>query len=154
MGYEVRQTAIDPQPVLLIRTETTPAEIGPAYGEALAELKAHLEAEGIEPAGPPFARFPVYTPERVEMEVGVPVGTRLSGRGRIQADELPGGAVATTVHVGSYKGLGAAHAALTEWLGSNGKRGGTPWEVYLVGPSDIADSSGWRTQIVYPVLDR
>jgi effector-binding domain-containing protein len=154
MGYEVDQTEVERQPVLLIRTETTPAKIRPTYREALAEFKDYLEAEGIEPAGPPFARFPIYMPERVEMEVGVPIGAKLEGRERIEAAELPGGATATTVHVGSYAGLGAAHAALTEWLESKGMRAGTPWEVYLAGPPEIDDSSRWLTRIVYPILDR
>ena len=154
MGYEVDQTEIETQQVLLIRAETTPAGIGPTYRDALAELDGYLEAKGIEPAGPPFARFPVYTPDRVVMEVGVPVGSRVGGQGRIEAGDLPGGTVATTVHVGSYKNLGAAHAALTEWLGSKGKTGGAPWEIYLAGPPEIAESSLWRTQIVYPILDR
>ncbi len=154
MGYDIDWAEVDPQPVLWIRTEATPASVGPTYREVLAELTGYLEAEGIEPAGPPFARFPTYTPDHVEMDVGVPVSPRLEGQGRIEAGELPGGAVATTVHVGPYRDLGAAHAALTEWLRSNGKRGGTPWEAYVIRPPEIADSSGWRTQIVYPILDR
>jgi effector-binding domain-containing protein len=154
MGYEVDQVEIEPQPVLLIRTETMPAKIGHTYREALTELKAYLESEGIEPVGPPFARFPTYMPDRVEMEVGLPVSSKLEGRDRIEEGELPGGAMATTVHAGSYAGLGAAHAALTDWLESKGMRAGAPWEVYLAGPPEIDDSSRWRTQIVYPILDR
>jgi effector-binding domain-containing protein len=154
MAYEVDQREIEPQPVLLIRAETTPTGIGPTYRDAVLEIESYLGAKGIEPAGPPFARFPIYTQDRVVMEAGVPVSSGIGGQGRIEAGELPGGAVATTVHVGSYKNLGAAHAALTEWLGSNGKRGGAPWEIYLAGPAEIADSYLWRTQIVYPLLDR
>jgi len=154
MAYEVNEREIEPQPVLLIRAETTPTGIGPAYRDAVVEIESYLGAKGIEPAGPPFARFPIYTQDRVVMEAGVPVSSGVGGRGRIEAGELPGGAVATTVHVGSYKSLGAAHAALIDWLGSNGKGGGAPWEIYLAGPPEIADSSLWRTQIVYPLLDR
>jgi effector-binding domain-containing protein len=63
------------------------------------------------------------------------VAEPIAGSGQVQPSTLPGGTVATTVHVGSYLELGAAYSALEEWLGANGfVPAGHPWETYLDAP--------------------
>lgn len=51
------------------------------------------------------------------------------------ASTLPGGHVATTVHVGSYAQVGAAYDAAQRFLTDEGHEvAGAPWEVYLDEP--------------------
>jgi uncharacterized protein (DUF302 family) len=61
--------------------------------------------------------------------------------------------VARTVHQGDYASLGEAYRALDEWVERHGYRpAGPPTETYLVGPADVADPAGYRTEICLPVI--
>jgi len=65
------------------------------------------------------------------VEVGAEVTEPFTGNERIHCSQLPGGAVATTVHFGPYGRLGDAHAGIREWCARHGHRfSGTCWEIY------------------------
>jgi effector-binding domain-containing protein len=65
------------------------------------------------------------------VEVGAEISEPFTGNERIHCSQLPGGMVATTVHMGPYGGLGEAHAAIREWNAKQGHRlSGTCWELY------------------------
>ena len=152
MAYEVELKEIEAEPTLVIRVETTPNKLGETFAELLPEVSAYLASKGVEPAGPPFGRFFDYTKDHVDMEAGFPVAAPTEGEGRVQPGELPGGRVAVTSHVGPYTTLPQAYAAITAWMREQGlESDGASWEVYRTGPADVADSSQWRTEIVWPV---
>jgi effector-binding domain-containing protein len=59
----------------------------------------------------------------------------------------PGGAVATTVHIGPYNQMKSAHVAIHEWVRENGRHiAGPSWEVYGDWSDDPAKL---RTDIYY-----
>ena len=67
--------------------------------------------------------------------------------GRVEPSTLPGGHVATTMHVGSYADLGAASDAAQQFLTDEGYEvAGAPWECYLDGP-EVAEP---RTEVFMP----
>src|SRR5262245_44755512 len=56
------------------------------------ELRAWMKQEGVEPAGLPFFRYYIINMEgEMDVEVGIPVATSLSGDGRVCSGVLPGG---------------------------------------------------------------
>jgi effector-binding domain-containing protein len=143
---------LKPQSTAAIRVTTEPARIGEAFREVLPEVGSHLEAAGVSPAGPPFARFFDYTEDEADFETGFPVPEPVEGEGRVIAGELPGGLAAVTTHVGPYEGLQDVHAAIGEWVLAHGHDpGGAVWEVYETSPADEEDSSRWRTEVVWPL---
>jgi effector-binding domain-containing protein len=89
------------------------------------------------------------------VEVGAEVSERITGNERIHCSQLPGGAVATTVHFGPYGGLRDAHAAIREWCARHGHRvSGTCWEIYgHWEESWNGDSSKIRTDVFYLIRD-
>lgn len=69
--------------------------------------------------------------------------------------DLPGGAVAHTLHVGPYGAIGAAYDALYTWIAAHGLRpNGPPREIYLVGPGAAPSEAQYRTEIVVPITPR
>jgi hypothetical protein len=112
---------------------------------------AYTELMGVVPEsdiiGPPFARYDIDG-DGFSIEAGFPVVRPVTSTGRVVPGRLPAGTVATTLHVGSYMGLGAAYSALETWLEDTGHtRAGRPWECYLDGP-EVAEP---RTIVCWPV---
>ena len=118
-----------------------PEFLGRAFGEALAAAGGE---GGV--AGPPFARYDVV-PEGFDIEAGFPVSGGVAAGGGVEETTLPGGAAATTMHVGPYEELAGAYRALEAWLGDNGRvPAGRPWESYL----DDPDVAAPRTVVTWP----
>jgi effector-binding domain-containing protein len=152
VSYEIATKELQSQLVVAIRATTTPDQLGPLLGELLPEVWRYAEARGAHPAGPPFARYHTYEPDRVDLEAGFPVLEPLPGEGRVVAGHLPQGTAAATWHIGPYDTLHSAYEALEAWIGEQGRRpAGAPWEVYWSDPGEEPDSSKWRTEVVWPI---
>jgi len=145
--------SIPEQPVLAIR-ETVPASRFLSFLQgAFGELYQCLDTEGIEPEGPPIARYHAFGPEVIDVEVCLPVPSGTIGTGRIRAEVLPAANVATLVRVGAYDGEGEAYADLERWIASHGfEHGGPARERYLIGPGSGVEPAEYRTQIEMPII--
>ena len=108
MPYEVTVKQVPPQHVAEVRRHTTVDAIGPVIGEAFRTLMTSMGRAHERPVGPPFVVYDrMDLPEhRAEIEVCVPVGYRFMGDDDVEVDEIPGGAVASTVHHGPYDAVG------------------------------------------------
>jgi effector-binding domain-containing protein len=149
MDVEIRE--LEPQQVLAIRQDTTPQGIGAVFQQLVPVIEEYREKNGIGRAGPLIALYHDYREDHVDMEVAIPVAGPAEGEGQIEARELPGGRAAVVVHEGSYDMIGPVHEALDSFAHERGGHGGTPREVYVVGPGDDPDPASWRTEVVYPL---
>jgi effector-binding domain-containing protein len=126
-------------------------DLSTAVGTAIAEVKAAMAEAGVILAGPPFARYLAFEP-RVRAEIGFPVLRPAPHVGRVFPGRLPGGRVASIVHVGPFDGLQQTYALLFRWLAELGMQPtGATWEVYWSDPEAEPDPATWRTEIVAPV---
>src|SRR5260370_7124360 len=77
--------------------------------------------KGLTPAGAPLWRYRVIDmAAKLEIDVGVPVATPVTGDNRITADTLPAGRYATIIYTGPYEGLMQATADLLAWAQNKG----------------------------------
>ena len=119
------------------------------FGKGYGEIVQYLEELGEQPIGPPFGAYYNMDMEDLDIELGFPVGRELPGRAHIQAGEIPGGQVATCLHIGPYSEMEPAYAALTEWIKDNGYEAtGVVYELYLNNPDETPPA---QTQIVFPL---
>jgi effector-binding domain-containing protein len=152
MSYQVEIRKVTEQPVVSIRTQCHVAELGAILAEILPEVWRYVRNNGVNPSGPPFTRYHGFSEDRVDIEGGLPVTAPLPGEGRIAAGVLPGGEVATTLHLGPYDKLPRAHDALHEWIVANKRfSAGPQWEVYLTDPGLEPDPTRWKTELMWPV---
>jgi len=154
MNYDVKTKELAPQQVLSIRLRTRLADIGGEAGRAIGEMFGHLGRAQLRPAGPPLALYhgPEFDEEAVDVEFCVPVGRPVSGHGRMNGRELPGGRVAYTLHSGPYESVGPIYAVLQKWIQEHGHEcAGPPREVYLVGPGQVSDPAAFRTEVQWPI---
>lgn len=155
--YEVRMADLQEQHAGVVCGRVTMDRIADFLGGAFSEVMQVVAAQGLHPTGPPFARYRFLEagaqamgdggPKELDIEAGFPVSGTLTGAGRVEAAALPGGHVATTLHVGSYDDLGAAYDAAQQFLTDEGYEvAGAPWECYLDEP-EVAEP---RTEVFMP----
>ena len=93
----MRETAV-------IAVDVAPDELPAPIGAAIGEVEAAMREAGVGLAGPPFARYLAFEP-RIRAEIGFPVQRPAPHVGRVFPGRLPGGRVASIVHIGSFDGL-------------------------------------------------
>lgn len=141
-----------PREVAIISAEVPPAELPKTIGEAMCEIEAHLTEAGVEIAGPPFVRYLGFGPGPLKAEIGFPVLRPAPHVGRMYPGRLPGGRVASIVHIGPYETLEQTYGKLQAWLAEAGIQGTGPmWEVYWSDPEAEPDPATWRTEILLPL---
>jgi effector-binding domain-containing protein len=146
MEYAVTLEQRPEQPAAVVRGHVTVEELPAFLGGAFGEVAAALGAQHLVPAGPPFGRYRLVD-GGFDVEAGFPSSGPVSAAGRVEPAELPGGPVATTMHVGSYDDVGAAYQAVTDWVEAAGYVVvGDPWECYLDGP-EVPEP---RTTVCFP----
>lgn len=158
---DIQVRDLTPQPAAAIRATQPMSELDMAalFGEHMANLAHRLADLGIQPAGPPYARYHEFGPERAVVEIGVPVSAPVPNVpalmeaevGELGSAELPGGRVAILVHRGPYAGLPGAYAAIEAWAHESGESlGGPMWESYVDDPSEVAEAD-LRTEVIWPL---
>jgi effector-binding domain-containing protein len=152
------------RPYAAIRTQATMQELPAVIPQQLGEVSAWLGRQGVAPAGAPFIRYLVIDmAAKLDVELGVPVATAVSGDGRVSAGVLPAGRYATLVYTGLQDGI-AANAALLDWgaeqglvwdkwVAENGDGFGARLESYLTDPDDEPDPKKWKTEVAIRLAD-
>lgn len=134
MDYHIERMDLEQQPTAVIRAHVPPEGIPAFLGGAFGEVMGVIAEQGAQVAGPPFARY-AMTGDGFDIEAGFPTSVPVASAGRVEAAELPGGAVVVVLHRGSYDDVAAAYRAAEQWLAANGwTANGAPWEAYLDGP--------------------
>lgn len=149
-SYEIRSERRDEQQVAVARATLGTADIGTWIGEAFGKVAQAAADQGVELVGMPFGRFLPVGGDRMEATAGMPVATTIEPTDDVEADVLPGGEVAVTLHVGSYEDVPAAYDAVHAWVAEHGTPAGAPWEVYLNDPGEHPDPATWETEVVQP----
>lgn len=125
----------------------------PQYlGSAYMEVYDYVHKQGAKDTGPCFALWhsPSDVYENEDAEAVVPIDRPLQGTERVKVYELASTQVAAVVHHGEFEDFTQGHAALLEWIDSNGYRIVGPYrEIYIKHEkSKLSDST---TEIQFPV---
>jgi len=148
-----------------IRTQVPMRKLPTVIPQSLGQLFAWLGQKGIKPSGPPFIRYHVINMKsKLDVELGVPVASALSGDGVIAAGVLPAGRYAALVYRGIENGM-KANGALLEWGAAQnlawdqwsvegGDAFGCRFESFLTDPADEPDSAKWETEVAIRLADK
>ena len=155
VSREPRLEQVEPREVASMRVQVTPDQFGSTLMRTVRRLQAQLVGLGVQPAGPPFARYHRMDPSAIDLEIGFPVSAKVTDGAELKASMLPGGLVATVVHEGSMEGLPATYARLEAMIRDEGHQiAGGQWEVFWTLIDPTVDPREGLTQIVVPVREQ
>jgi effector-binding domain-containing protein len=136
----------------VIRVSTTVDGLKTEIGDALHEIELLTRRAGVGVSGPPFVRYLDWTDRHLVAEIGMPVARPMPAAGRVEPSELPGGRVASVIHLGPYETIATTYQLMTARLEELGLRATGPmWEIYWTDPDRFVQPETWRTEVVYPV---
>ena len=127
MDYHVRIEQIEPVPIVAVNRRAPQKELSRVVPAACGEVWNYVRSAGVQGPGRLVA---IYLDCEINMEIGVEVSGPVPANDQVINSATPGGNVATTVHMGPYNQLGAAHKAITDWCQANGHEPSINWEVY------------------------
>jgi effector-binding domain-containing protein len=150
MPYQCELKQQPAKPTLSIRTRAAVQDLPTLFGKVIGEIMKYLGELGERPAGMPYSAYYNLDMQNLDVEIGFPVAHKLAGKGEIQASEIPGGKLASVMHVGPYDKMGAAYDALTQWVKAQGlETTGVAYELYYTGPETPPQDT--RTEILFPI---
>ena len=153
MSYNCQLIEREEQTVLSIRTHAAVKDIPTVLGRAYGAIAQYLEELGESPSGAPFTGYYNMDMQNLDLEIGFPVASKLTGRGEIQSGHIPGGKVAATIYTGPYNAIEPAYNALTAYIQENEyKPTGVAYEFYLNDPGETP-AEELQTQIAFPLQD-
>lgn len=149
--HEFSITTVEAQPYLYVERKTSmePDDVGPAVGSGLQEVYAHMQGNGVPPAGSALVLYTSNVNGVMEYNVGFEISPEDMDKehDQIKAGETPAGKVLTHLHIGPYHHLRESYGAMMQHMETEGLQWGGPcWEVYLNDPSSTAEAD-LRTQI-------
>jgi effector-binding domain-containing protein len=148
-----------------IRTQVPMKEMGKGViPQLLGEVFVWLEKQGVVPVGAPFIRFHVINMQAgMDIEMGWPVQSPLSGNDRVRVGVLPAGRYASLVYTGLRNGF-KGNKVLVDWAAekglvwdrwdeANGDAFGARFESYLTDPKDEPNQAKWEIEVAIRLAD-
>lgn len=156
-SYTVRLREVPAHAFLSIRRRAFVATLSATMAAVSSSLLSYLKEIGEAPSGLWFTLYhnPDYNDVEVDIEVYMPTPRPLPSRGEIRQGNFPAQKHVWTVHEGPYERIGQAYRALQGWLDAHGYAPAGPIrDTCLVGPADVDDPAGYRTEVAWPVTRR
>jgi effector-binding domain-containing protein len=155
MPYQVHLKQKQPVTVARKRAHVQADQINQTISTSLHDLFVFAERSDAEPAGPPGVTYVSgFQPDHdVDLEIYLPVTSKVTGEADIEIVDLAAGPVAHTIHRGRHEDIGPAYDAIFDWMRANGyKMAGPPSEAYLTSAADVPDPSDYLTEVAMPIV--
>jgi effector-binding domain-containing protein len=165
MNTEPKLDNRNAQPYAGIRTQVSMQELSKLIPQLLGETFGWLGQHGIAPVGAPFIRYHVIDmAANMDIEIGVPVASAVSGDGHVSAGVLPAGRYGSLVYTGVSNGI-EGNKALLDWGAAKGIKWdtyesdkgdgfGARYETFLTNPDDEPDPAKWETEVAIRLADQ
>jgi effector-binding domain-containing protein len=129
-----------------------PAAISDQMTKMYGELEVMLKKAKVPITGYPFALYPSYTEESMEMVCALPVAADAKLPAKYKLETTNSSNAIKGIYKGDFNNLMALHMELDQYLQYKGlTMNGAPLEVYVTDPMVEKDTSQWITEIYYPI---
>ena len=140
------------QATAAVRAQVPMAELADFFSHAFADIMAALQAQGVQPVGPPFGKYYGQPGALVDVEAGFPVPRVIAPAGNVVPGSLPAGRIVEAMHLGSFDTLANTYGDIESFFSENKlKPSEVMWENYLADPGAEQSPEHARTQICWPV---
>src|SRR5690349_6660651 len=120
MQYAIRTERGSGTPIPVVRRTAAAGQLSKVVPEACGTAWTAIKALGVR-GGRHVAVYRGGADGQVEVEVGVEVPAPVGRHGEVYDSATPAGEVVTTIHLGPYGRLGAAHDAIRAWCSAHGR---------------------------------
>lgn len=149
---DIKEVVLESKKTLSIRETCSFAELGDKFGEIYSEIGKFRKENALKSAGFPFGIYHSFSPEKIDLEAGIPIEGGTEPEGRINISETYAGKAVMTAFAGPYDKLADAWKRFAEVVDDAGyKLAGPCFEVYITDPEEEPDSSKWITELYTPV---
>jgi DNA-binding transcriptional MerR regulator len=151
--YEVLLKQVEPSLVASMRSLIPMGEdMGQHYGTIIAYLDQHHVQHSHPAMLLLHSRYEWYDDRMmIDIETTVPLSTALPSNEQISTRTLPGGLMASTIHIGDDLSIGQAYAALYHWMKDNGYQIIDPPRLVRLQRSEHMEPGQYVTEIQLPV---
>jgi effector-binding domain-containing protein len=152
LEYEILVINALPRELAAIRERVSLPELSETFPRLLNEVWQLLNESKVHSTGHNVTLYESAEHDAsgvlvFEAWFGVEVHEALPDSNRVRSAQTPGGAVACTMHLGTYDGVAEAHEALQRWCEANNRPiTGKSWEVYGAWSDE---ASKLRTDVFY-----
>ncbi|HTM78998.1 MAG TPA: GyrI-like domain-containing protein [Devosia sp.] len=130
-----------PQPFAAYILRLHQPEIAAKAPQLIGDVIAWVKAHGGQTTGAPFFNYVNFFPDgSMEMQVGMPTATVMTGDDAVSTGTLPGGRYASLVHEGPYQQLHEANMRLDSGRAMRVTRSMARWTVTV-----LSALRGWRS---------
>jgi effector-binding domain-containing protein len=152
-AYEVLLKQVDP---LLVASVRSLIPIGDDLGRHHGTILAYLDQHHVQHPHPAMlllhSRYEWYDDRlAIDVETAIPLSTALPGNEHISTRTVPGGLMASTVHIGDDLSIGQAYAALYTWVKDNRYQVIDPPRQLRLQRSEHMDPGQYVTELQLPV---
>jgi effector-binding domain-containing protein len=158
LSFEVQIKEVPDQPLLSLSVHAAYGTFGQAIRSAFGALVTFaIETGAYATDQPPLVIIHQYTPEEYQeggtaFEVCLPTLRLAEGKQSIVSTLLPGGTVASVVHVGPYHELELIYPMLGAWIEEHGYViTGPPRNLILTNHALVSDPAGYQTEVQWPI---
>jgi effector-binding domain-containing protein len=152
-AYEVLLKQVDPLFVASIRSIIP---MGDDLGQHYGMIVAYLDKQHVQHPYPVMlllhSRYEWYDDRMaIDVETAVPLSSSLPGNEQISTRTLPGGMMASIVHIGGDLSIGQAYAALYRWVKGNQYQVIEPPRLIRLQRSEHMNPGQYVTEVHLPV---
>ena len=158
LSFEVQIKEVLDQPLLSLSVHAVYGTFGQTIRSAFGALIAFAIGAGIyTPDQPPLIILHQYTPQEAQkegtaFEVCLPIPHLIESSQGIVSTLLPGGVVASVVHVGPYHELELIYPILGAWIEAHRYViAGSPRNLILTNHTLVTDPAGYQTEVQWPI---
>lgn len=158
MSFTVKIKEVLDQPLISIWTHAAAGTFGQVIRSTLRVLLIYATDTGVYCSGrPPLVILHQNTQEQdmeagTGLEIGLPVQRMVEGGRGIVSALLPGGTVASIIHMGPYHELEILYPALGAWIEEHGYMiAGPPRNAILTNHAGVSDPAEYQTEVMWPI---
>lgn len=143
---------LEPKQAITIRDHCPASELSKKYDELFNKINESMKEQSLEYSSAPFGIYHDYSPEDVDVEVGIPVAGNPNPIGRVNVIQTYGGKAVKLKFYGPYSKLHEAWNSLMEHVRVNNyQMSDSPFEVYVTDPRSEPDPSKLLTELYCPI---
>ncbi len=146
----------DPNPttVVIYSKRYRRDEISRTVQSAMPILRSFEEKSGAQLGSLPFCCYSDWTAGGVTVAVGFEVTGDLAADESVSTATILRHKYASAMHQGHFNELPATHAAVEEWIRSNGHESlDAVYEFFQTSPIDEPDPSEWKVKVAWELVD-